>query len=62
LPRGGDHRWVRVEYRHADLGAASFRASAAFNQGIDARVKENSVRAGIAYEFDFGAPIIGRFR
>ena len=50
----------RVEYRYSDLGTASFR-TAGGAQGADARITDNSVRAGVGYKFDFAAPVFARY-
>jgi outer membrane immunogenic protein len=52
--------WIgRVEYRYTDFGTANV---APFGPGAAVRVKDNALRAGVSYKFDFGStPIMNRY-
>jgi len=52
--------WIgRVEYRYSDLGTANV---APLGPSAAVRVKDNALRAGLAYKFDFGArPIVSGY-
>lgn len=44
----------RVEYRYSDLGTASFAAPLPLGAANAVRIRDNAVRAGVAYKFNFG--------
>lgn len=43
----------RIEYRHSDFGAATYESDNFDGNRYRIRVRDNAVRAGIAYHFDF---------
>lgn len=49
----------RVEYRYSDLGTATFAAPAALVPANAVRIRDNAVRAGVAYKFNFGGAPTG---
>ena len=46
----------RIEYRHSDFGSATYKSSNFDGSSYRIRVRDDAVRVGVAYHFDFAAP------
>lgn len=46
----------RIEYRHSDFGSALYKSSNFDGNSYRIRVKDDAVRVGVAYHFDFAKP------